>query len=234
MLSKSQASNTRRGRRWWATRIALVASLLIAVGLAIVIWTPQESARAEKGPRGENGQPARLPDKPVAAESSPAGLDCPDACLTPAALALSNPERIAAVMDSGLGDTNNPARPAPTPAPNPTPTAPPTQVEFTLRTDFQSGKMLFIGVGGDIDGVVNPTLEVVPGTVVRAILVNGDGMTHDLYFPDFEARTDKIGRVGETAEVTFTVPLGGGGTYVYYCTLPGHRAAGQEGQFVVR
>jgi nitrite reductase (NO-forming) len=216
MLIKSRASATPRGRRWWAGRIMLAASSLIVVGLAIVVWSPGGSAR------GENGQQARLPDKSVEAESGPAGLDCTAAC-TPAA-----------VMDSGLGDPFTPTRPAPTPAPKPTPTVPLSQVEFTLQTLFQSGKMLYIGVGGAIDGVINPTLEAAPGAVVRAILVNGDGMSHDLYFPDFEAKTDKIGRVGETAEVTFTVPVGGGGTYVYYCTLPGHRAAGQEGQFVVR
>lgn len=69
--------------------------------------------------------------------------------------------------------------------------------------------------------------------MVRAILVNGDGIIHDLFFPYFDARTDEVGRKEQMAEVSFTVTADQVGTYVYYCTLPGHREAGQGGQFVV-
>ena len=33
-------------------------------------------------------------------------------------------------------------------------------VRFRLRTELAEGKMAFVGVGGDIEGVVNPTLRV--------------------------------------------------------------------------
>jgi hypothetical protein len=56
-----------------------------------------------------------------------------------------------------------PARPAPkvskqSPAAEYTPT-----VRFRLRTELAEGKMAFVGVGGDIEGVVNPTLRVAEG-----------------------------------------------------------------------
>lgn len=125
------------------------------------------------------------------------------------------------------------AEPTPTPSPEPT-QARPTQVEFTLLTKFEVGRMLFVGVGGDIEGIVSPDLVVSPGTVVRVILVNGDGIAHDVFFPDFDAQSEVIGRKEETTEVTFTVPEEyAEGTYVYYCTRPGHREAGQEGWLIV-
>jgi len=55
-------------------------------------------------------------------------------------------------------------------------------VEFTLKTAMAEGKMVFVGVGGDIDGLVNPDLVVEPGAVVKVNLVNGDGPEHDIVF----------------------------------------------------
>ena len=151
------------------------------------------------------------------------------------------PAAVPAIVHSATPTPTSPVVPTPTPTivPIPTltvepiPTEPPGQAEFTLRTDYRNGKMIYVGVGGDIDGVVNPDLIVQPNTLVRAILVNGDGMNHDLYFPDFSAKTAKVGRREETAEVTFLVDANQVGVFVYYCTLPGHREAGQEGKMQV-
>src|SRR5262245_30249642 len=49
-------------------------------------------------------------------------------------------------------------------------------VRFRLRTELAEGKMAFVGVGGEIEGVVNPTLRVVEGAVVQVGLVNNDGI----------------------------------------------------------
>ena len=46
--------------------------------------------------------------------------------------------------------------------------------------------MAFVGVGGDIEGVVNPTLRVNTGDVVQIGLVNNDGIEHDVVFPEFK------------------------------------------------
>jgi len=105
--------------------------------------------------------------------------------------------------------------------------------EFTLKTAAENGKLLFIGVGGDIDSIINPDLIVQPGDVVRVTLVDGDGMPHDLFFPDWDVKTDYVSKIGDKTEIVFEVGEMQPGNYVYYCTVPGHRQAGQEGRLIV-
>jgi nitrite reductase (NO-forming) len=106
-------------------------------------------------------------------------------------------------------------------------------VEFTLQTIAENGKLLYIGVGGDIDGIINPDLVVQPGAVVRIVLTNGDGMVHDLFLPDFNIKTEYVRKINDRTEMVFEAGDIQPGSYVYYCTLPGHRKAGQEGKFIV-
>jgi len=105
--------------------------------------------------------------------------------------------------------------------------------EFTLKTAAKNGKLLYIGVGGEIDGIINPDLVVQPGDVVRVVLVDGDGMPHDLFLPDWDVKSDYVVKIGDETELVFEVGDMQSGTYVYYCTVPGHRQAGQEGKLVV-
>jgi nitrite reductase (NO-forming) len=128
-----------------------------------------------------------------------------------------------------------PARPAPaaaskvskqSPAADYTPT-----VRFRLRTELAEGKMAFVGVGGDIEGVVNPTLQVAEDAVVQIGLVNGDGVEHDVVFPDFKAATDKVNRKGASSVTVFRADKSG--EFAYFCSLLGHRQAGMEGKIVV-
>ena len=109
----------------------------------------------------------------------------------------------------------------------------PIETVFTLKTIAGDGKLLYIGMGGEIDGIINPDLIVQPGAVVHIVLVNGDGMVHDLFLPDFNTKTDYVNKIGDQAELVFEVGDMQPGDYVYYCTLPGHRKAGQEGKFIV-
>jgi nitrite reductase (NO-forming) len=104
-------------------------------------------------------------------------------------------------------------------------------VRFQLRTELAQGKLAFVGVGGDIEGVVNPTLRVAEGAIVQVGLVNGDGIEHDVAFPDFKAATDRINRKGASSVTVFRA--GKAGEFEYFCTLPGHRAAGMFGKLVV-
>lgn len=104
-------------------------------------------------------------------------------------------------------------------------------ISYTLETAIAEGKLVFIGVGGDIDGVVNPTLHAAPNSVVQVTLVNGDGAQHDIAFPDFGAKTEFITSIGSSSTTVFRV--GEDGTFEYYCTVPGHREAGMVGQLVV-
>lgn len=108
-----------------------------------------------------------------------------------------------------------------------------TNVKFTLQTIAASGKLAFQGVGGEIDGVVNPDLTVPQGAVVTVILINADGMPHDIFFPDLEEKSSYVQKIGDQTEMTFRVTTLQPGSYVYYCTVPGHRQAGQEGKFIV-
>ena len=88
-----------------------------------------------------------------------------------------------------------------------------------------------MGVGGEIDGIVNPDLIVQKGDTVHAVLLNGDGLPHDLTFPDLDARTSMVAGKGQETDVTFVVSESG--TFAYYCTVAGHRQAGQEGKLIV-
>lgn len=74
----------------------------------------------------------------------------------------------------------------------PSPAAYTPDVKFTLKTAIADGKLVYIGQGGGIDGVVNPTLRVAPNAVVQVTLVNGDGAQHDIVAPDFNAKSDIV------------------------------------------
>ncbi|MDR3560216.1 MAG: copper-containing nitrite reductase [Negativicutes bacterium] len=107
----------------------------------------------------------------------------------------------------------------------------PATVSFTLKTGMADGKMAFTGVGGKIDGMVNPTLQVNPGDTVAITLVDGDGIQHDISFPDFNATSSFINSQGSQTSLSFTASKSG--TFAYFCTVPGHRQAGMEGQLIV-
>ena len=104
-------------------------------------------------------------------------------------------------------------------------------VRYRLRTELAEGKMAFVGVGGDIEGVVNPVLRVKDGDVVQVSLVNNDGIEHDVVFPDFNAGTDRVNRKGASSVTVFRADKSG--DFPYFCSLPGHRQAGMEGKLAV-
>jgi nitrite reductase (NO-forming) len=104
-------------------------------------------------------------------------------------------------------------------------------ISFTLQTGIAEGKLVFIGVGGAIDGVINPTLEVSPGAVVQITLVDGDGAQHDIAFPDFNAKSEFV--VGQGSSSTLVFRANKEGAFTYLCTVPGHQQAGMEGKLMV-
>lgn len=104
-------------------------------------------------------------------------------------------------------------------------------LEYTLITAEADGRMVYIGLGGEIDGLVNPDLKANPGDTVRLIMINGDGILHDLALPDLDAQSEAISKKDDQTEVVFTVTPAG--EYAYFCTLPGHRQAGMEGRLLV-
>jgi nitrite reductase (NO-forming) len=108
------------------------------------------------------------------------------------------------------------------------------EVALMLQTGMADGRMVYVGVGGAIDGQINPELEVESGSRVRITVTNGDVMAHDLAVPAFGAKTPIISAHGSEAEISFLVKEGQEGTYDYFCTIAGHRQAGMEGLLIVR
>ncbi|WP_234009258.1 copper-containing nitrite reductase [Deinococcus sp. NW-56] len=100
-------------------------------------------------------------------------------------------------------------------------------VSYTLETVMEGGKMGF----RTPDGTVNPTLRAQPGDTVKIKLINGDGIRHDIAFPDLGQDSADVEARGSSVELSFKVDKAG--TFSYICTLPGHVAAGMTGQLVV-
>jgi len=98
---------------------------------------------------------------------------------------------------------------------------------FTLRTGIASGRMVYIGVGGDIDGKINPTLMVHEGELVQVNLINGEGAEHDVVIDQYAARSSIV--VGKNASSTFSFTASKVGEFAYFCSIAGHRQAGMEG-----
>jgi nitrite reductase (NO-forming) len=105
------------------------------------------------------------------------------------------------------------------------------EVHYTLRSGIADGRMVYIGVGGSVDGQVNPTLTAAIGETVAVTLLNGEGAEHDIAFPSQNARSNRVTGRGASTTIAFTANEAG--TFEYNCTLPGHRDAGMDGKFVV-
>jgi nitrite reductase (NO-forming) len=125
--------------------------------------------------------------------------------------------------------------PATAPAPAATPQRPSVSyipdVRYTLRSGIAEGRMVFIGVGGTIDGQVNPVLSAAEGQVVQITLINGEGAEHDIVFPAQNAKSPRIIARGASTTLAFRAEKAGDFTYI--CSVPGHELAGMKGQFLV-
>ncbi len=104
-------------------------------------------------------------------------------------------------------------------------------LKYTLRSGIAEGRMVFIGVGGAIDGQVDPVLTAAEGQSVQVTLINGEGASHDIVFPDQDARSIRV--TGKGASTTIALRPTKVGEYIYFCSVPGHQLAGMEGKFVV-
>lgn len=101
-------------------------------------------------------------------------------------------------------------------------------VEYTLRTQVGGNPvMAFVGVGGEIDGVVNPDLEANVGDTVRVTIVNGAPVLHDFKIDEFGAYSGELLEAEQSAVVEFVVDQPG--EFEYYCSIPGHREIGMKG-----
>ena len=104
-------------------------------------------------------------------------------------------------------------------------------VRYTLETGIAQGRMVYIGFGGDIDGIVNPDLSADEGDVVQITLINGEGAEHDIVIAEHGVASQHVLDKGAATTVAFRARAAG--TTPYFCSLPGHREAGMEGRFTV-
>jgi nitrite reductase (NO-forming) len=128
------------------------------------------------------------------------------------------------------------AQTAPTPTQQATPQQRPSvayipDIRYTLRSGIAEGRMVYIGVGGTIDGQINPVLSAAEGQVVQITLINGEGAEHDIVFPQQNARSPRITGRGSSTTLAFRAERAG--DFAYICSVPGHQLAGMEGQFLV-
>ncbi len=183
--------------------------------------TPITGPRSRLGRRGFLARAAALGAVvPVSAAVLAGCYDAPD---TPTPTAgPSTPAGTASGTPAGT--------PSATAAPSTTATAT-DGTTFSLRTSASHSGLAFVGVGGAVDGVENPTLAVAPGDTVQIRLEDGDGAEHDISFPDFGVTAPRVVGVGNATTVTFTASKEG--SFAYFCTLPGHRQAGMQGTIQV-
>ncbi len=106
-----------------------------------------------------------------------------------------------------------------------------TEARYTLRTGIAEGRMVYLGVGGTIDGQVNPILSASEGQTIQIILINGEGAEHDIVFPGQDARSARIFSRGSSTAFAFRATRAG--DFTYLCSVPGHELAGMRGQLIV-
>lgn len=79
------------------------------------------------------------------------------------------------------------------------------------------------------DGARNPTLKASKGERVRLTIVNGEQMTHDIALETLGLKSKTLQEKGTRTSIVFKADK----SDTYYCTVPGHRAAGMVGKLEV-
>lgn len=102
--------------------------------------------------------------------------------------------------------------------------------EYVLTTAMRDGNFVYLGVDGEINGVVNPALHAKPGERITVMLVNSGDGRHDIVFEGLNVRSDVVTKKGETTSLTFTVPNRDAAIKYYDST---HEKLGMKGMLLV-
>ncbi|WP_257669943.1 PVC-type heme-binding CxxCH protein [Parapedobacter tibetensis] len=86
----------------------------------------------------------------------------------------------------------------------------------------------YTGIGGDIDGRMNPVLRAKKGERVKVSLINGELMAHDIVLEKAGVKSETMLEEGDTTSVIFKAMEDD----IYYCSLPGHQMV-MRGQFKI-
>lgn len=88
----------------------------------------------------------------------------------------------------------------------------------------------YVGVGGEIDGVKNPTLKANKGDTVKITIINKEDMAHDIALVSEPSnKSEAVMKIGEKTTFEFVAQ----GNDEYFCTIPGHLQAGMIGKIEV-
>lgn len=79
------------------------------------------------------------------------------------------------------------------------------------------------------DGTRNPTLKAQKGQKVQISITNAETMTHDISMERAGVKSKTILEKGSKTSITFVAK----NNDTYYCSIPGHRAAGMVGKFEI-
>jgi nitrite reductase (NO-forming) len=96
-----------------------------------------------------------------------------------------------------------------------------------LKTAMKDGRMVYI----DDKGAVNPVLKADVGDTVEITLASGEGAEHDLVIPELKVHSAHVDARSGPSKFSFKVTEGG--TFTYFCSIPGHRQIGMEGKLEV-
>ena len=89
----------------------------------------------------------------------------------------------------------------------------------------------FKGVGGTINNLTDPQLNVSLGDHVVITVTDEVADTHNLYVDGYNVQSSDVSSPGASATVSFDATKQG--TFAYYCSIPGHREMGMHGSLVV-
>lgn len=146
-----------------------------------------------------------------------------------AALALAAAVPAVALALAGCGSSSPPSAEPGTTAPATTPAA--TAPAATTAPAGGSTVQVAADPGGAL-AFVQTTLTATPGATTF-VFTNDSPVPHNVTF-EKAGTEDELGATktiqNATASVTLTLPEG---TYTYYCSVPGHEAAGMKGTLTV-
>ncbi len=103
---------------------------------------------------------------------------------------------------------------------------------YMLVTASSMDGLAFIGRGGEIDGLVNPTLTITPQQIAKIIVINEDGMVHNFAIDELDVATEDLESKDQHAAVIISAAEAG--EYEYYCSIPGHRQLNMRGRLIVK
>jgi nitrite reductase (NO-forming) len=99
--------------------------------------------------------------------------------------------------------------------------------KLVLKTGMANGKMVYL----DDKGNVNPVLRGKVGDTIEITISSGEGAEHDIVFEGLDVKSPKF--TGKSGPVKVTLKLAQSGKFTYFCSIPGHRQIGMEGQLEV-